>query len=259
VSDNFAPRRLGLLLRNDIVGGYRTFLIQSAAIALFIVWANAMNAYFNAVPPDRFFWFSAVLLVWGAAVASRAFSELHDRTKNESFLLLPASALEKTLARLLLIMVGFFVYVLVFATAVSLLSEMLNLLAFGERNEFFQPFDRRILLLVGHFIVLQSLFFLGAAWFRKAHFWKTALSIILISFAYFGLAALLGFLLFHSYVDSYGVRFDEGEIYGVYLARMPLIDFGADAAKFAYYFVLPPFCWFVAWLRVRETQVSYGV
>jgi hypothetical protein len=195
------------------------------------------------------------LLVWGATVASRAFRELHDRTRNESFLLLPASALEKTLARLLLITVGFFVYLLVFATAVSLLSETLNLLAFGERNEFFQPFDRRIGLLIGHYIVLQSLFFLGAAWFRRAHFWKTALAIIAILFAYFALAAVLGFLLFRSYVDGYGMTFDGG----VFLASIPLLDFGANAAKFAYYFVLPPFCWFVAWLRVRETQVSYGV
>ena len=23
--------------------------------------------------------------------------------------------------------------------------------------------------------------------------------------------------------------------------------------------IMPPFCWYVAWLRVRETQVSYGI
>jgi hypothetical protein len=33
----------------------------------------------------------------------------------------------------------------------------------------------------------------------------------------------------------------------------------ADAAPVVYLYLLPPFCWFVAWLRVRETQVSHGV
>jgi hypothetical protein len=251
VSEHFTPRRLGLLLRNDIIGGYRTFSIESGALAALFVWVSMMNTYFSDRPfENQFMWFAIVLLVWGPIVASRSFRELHDRTKNESFLLLPASALEKTLARLLLVTLGFFVYLLVLTTAVSLLSEGLNLLAFGERNELFRPFDRQILLLVGHFVVAQSVFFLGAAWFRRAHFWKTVLSIVVICFAFGGLGALIGFL---------GMTFDERELYGAYTGRMRLVDFGADAVKLAYYFVLPVFCWFVAWLRVRETQVSYGV
>ena len=250
MSEHLAPRRLGLLLRNDIVGGYRTFAVESAALALLVVWASAMNAFFDGEAPDTLLWFSLFLLIWGPIVASRSFRELHDRTKNESFLLLPASALEKTLARLLLITVGFFVFLLVFATAVSLLSETLNLLAFGDRDELFRPTDGRIWLLIGHFAVAQSVFFLGAAWFRRAHFWKTVLSIVVICFAFGGLGALIGIL---------GMTFDGEELYGAYVGRMRLADFGVDAVKLAYYFVLPVFCWFVAWLRVRETQVSYGV
>ena len=49
------------------------------------------------------------------------------------------------------------------------------------------------------------------------------------------------------------------QMYGIYLGHMTLFDLGGEAVKLVYYFVLPLFCWFVAWLRVRETQVSYGV
>ena len=37
------------------------------------------------------------------------------------------------------------------------------------------------------------------------------------------------------------------------------IELVIDAAPIAYYFVLPLFCWFVAWLRVTEAQVSHGI
>ena len=38
-----------------------------------------------------------------------------------------------------------------------------------------------------------------------------------------------------------------------------LWDWLADAASFTYFYLLAPFCWFVAWLRVSEAQVSHGV
>ena len=37
------------------------------------------------------------------------------------------------------------------------------------------------------------------------------------------------------------------------------LEWLVDVAPFAYFFVLPLFCWFVAWLRVTETQVSHGI
>ena len=77
----------------------------------------------------------------GIIASSRAFRPLHDKTRNEAYLLLPASALEKTLARLLAVTAGLVTYLLVFSTVVALVVESLNLLFFGSRNGFFNPFD----------------------------------------------------------------------------------------------------------------------
>ena len=255
MNEHLSARRFGLLLRNDVVGGYRTFGIHAATVAVLIASASLLNMFFNGESMPPVIWFSLLLCIWGPIVASRAFNDLHNKTRNESFLLLPASALEKTLARLLLVTVGFLVFLLIYATALSFSTEMLSLFIFGERNELFRPFDPRAWEVIRHFVGLQSVFFLGAAFFRKNHFWKTVLSIVALSTACVGFVALLGFLLF----GRAGLTFDEGEMYGIYLGHVTLFGLGVAAAKLAYYLVLPAFCWFVAWLRVRETQVSYGV
>ncbi|HLF11406.1 MAG TPA: hypothetical protein VJA26_09325 [Gammaproteobacteria bacterium] len=259
MNEIFSWRRLALLLRNDIMGGYRTLLIHSAALAVLIVAGSMMNVYFNGASLNPIYWFPALLFIWGPVIASRAFGELHDKTRNESFLLLPGSSLEKTAARLLLVTAGFLGFVLAYTTVVSFLAETANLLVFGRQNELFRPFDPLVGVLVGHYVVAQSLYFLGAAWFRKAHFWKTALATTAIWCGCIAFAVLLGWLLFEPYRDGFGVSFNEGELYSIFLGRTPLIDRVGQAAKIAYYFVLPPFCWLVAWLRVKETQVSYGV
>ena len=93
---------------------------------------------------------------------------------NMAFLLLPASALEKTLSRLLLHTVGLVVYLLVFTTVLSWVLEGINTLWFGVRREFFSPFDRaRVDVAAALSSCTQALFFLGAAWFRKVQFVKT--------------------------------------------------------------------------------------
>ena len=207
MSELFSARRLGLLLRNDLVGGYRTFSIHAATVAVLIAAASLLNVFFNGESMPPVIWFSLMLCVWGPIVASRAFNELHNKTRNESFLLLPASALEKTLARLLLVTVGFLPFLLIYASVVSFLTEMLSLLVFGERNELFRAFDPRVWEVIRHFVVLQSVFFLGAAFFRKNHFWKTVLSIAALCAAFVGLVVLLGLILFETAAEGgCGVR-----------------------------------------------------
>ena len=97
-----------------------------------------------------------------------------------AFLLLPASALEKTVSRLLIHTVGLIVFLLVFTTVLSWVLEGINTVAFGVRREFFSPFDRVAWLMLPHFLVTQALFFLGAAWFRKVQFVKTVGSAVAI-------------------------------------------------------------------------------
>ena len=255
------PRRLWLLIRNDVVADYRILLLASGALAVLMLLFSATRiARFD--PSDFYYarWYLAMLFVWGPIVASSSFKELHDKTKNEAYLLLPASALEKTITRLFRTTIAFFVYLLVYLTVVSALIEAINQLWFGRHNAVFNPLNLpaniSAWVVVGNFIVATSLYFLGAAWFRKTHFVKTAVALTVIPFALILFAVFLASILFRG---SYSFALQQDAAYAYYLAHKTLAQGLLVALKALYFFVLPVFCWVVAWLRVVETQVSDGV
>jgi hypothetical protein len=209
---------------------------------------SVLGAY-DGVVTDSFYriLFVTALFVWGSIGTSLCFNDMHGRATNTAFLLLPASALEKTLSRLVVYSIGAFVYLLVFTTVLSWLFEAINLATFDLRRAFFSPFDPLVWSLLPHYLAVQGLFFLGAAWFRKAQFVKTvgavALIVCVLGVIAAGIAWLVGF--------GAGMRV-EGGWDGAF-------EWLVDALKWTYYVALAPLCWFVAWLRVTETQVSHGI
>lgn len=262
MNEQFTWHRLGLLIRNDIVGGYRPILCTFAVLAIIMMLSAIPSVGFGHIDHGFYFdWFVGMLCIWGSIAASFTFHGLHDKTKNESYLLLPASALEKTIARILKISVIFVTYLLLFTTLISLVTEGINLLAFGRYNSLFNPFDQEVWICIGTFLVVQSMFFLGAAWFRTLHWFKTVLSVSVIGIG-LGVLTLVAFrILFADFfiglvVPSPGFFVAMANIYS---SNKDLWDTVWMVLKVLYFSVLAPFCWFVAWLRVKETQVSHGI
>jgi len=249
MGDQLSLRRLALLLRNDALTGYRALLIVSATLAVLIVFGALIGGY-NGGGFRTYYdgCFIATLFACGLIGTSLSFRELHDKHRNVSYLLLPASALEKTLARLAFGTVGAIACSLVLVTIISPLAEGLNLAVFGVQNRVFRPFGWLPWTMVGHYVVAQAVFFVGAAWFRKAHFIKTALALHLLVACLAALAALLIWLL--------SMKLDSGE-YQVDFD--PLGNLFQTVWRPIYYAALPLFLWFVAWLRLKEAQVSHGV
>ncbi len=176
MNDHLSVQRLGFVLRNDLLRTYRSALVVSGTAALVALAVSIGIAYFGDVGRTELFYrffFVAALFTWGTIATSSCFSDMHGRGTNMAFLLLPASALEKTVSRLLIYTVGLVVYLLAFTTVLSWVVEGINTLWIGERREFFSPLDPVAWLLLPHFIVTQALFFLGAAWFRKLQVIKT--------------------------------------------------------------------------------------
>jgi hypothetical protein len=192
--------------------------------------------------------FLIALFAWGTLATSECFRDMHSRNTTMGFLLLPASALEKTLSRLLLHTVGLVAYLLVFTTVLSWVAEGLNLLIFDVRRPFFSPFDSLVWMLMPYFICTQAMFFLGAAWFRKLHFVKTVGAAVAIVWGLCAFLVLVTWLLFGSMAWAP----NDGDAFLAF-------DWVPRAALIAYFYVLPPLCWFVAWLRVTELQVSHGI
>jgi hypothetical protein len=254
VNDQLSLRRLGLVLRSDLLRTYRSALIISGTAALVALAVSAGIAYFGDVGRTELFYrifFVGALFAWGTIATGSCFSDMHGRGTNAAFLLLPASALEKTVSRLLIHTVGLVVYLLAFTTVLSWVVEGINTLWIGERRALFSPLDPVAWLLLPHFVVTQALFFLGAAWFRKLQVVKTvgtAIGIVLgLGCTFVAIAWVFG----GPWSDA-TVRLDGD-------GQFASFEWLIDAAPFAYYYALPLYCWFVAWLRVTETQVSHGI
>jgi hypothetical protein len=250
MNEQLSLQRLAFVLRNDLMRSYRSALLISGTAALVALVVSLLGAYDGDVGQGPTFYrifFIATLFAWGTIATSVCFSDLHGRGTNTAFLLLPASALEKTVSRLLLHTVGLIAYLLVLTTLLSWALEGINTLWIGERRGFFSPLDEVGWMLLPHFVVAQAVFFLGAAWFRKVQFVKTVGAVIAIQIMLSVVAVVLVWTLGP-------LRCLNAECY-----EFPLADWMTDAAPFAYFYLLPPFCWFVAWLRVTEAQVSHGI
>jgi hypothetical protein len=250
VNDQLSLQRLAFVLRSDLTRNYRSALLISGTAALVALAVSLLAAYDGDVGQGPGFYrvfFVAALFAWGTIATSVCFSDLHGRGTNIAFLLLPASALEKTVSRLLIHTVALSAYLLLFTTLLSWVLEGINTLWIGERRELFSPLDEVGWMLLPHFLVAQALFFIGAAWFRKFQFVKTVgtvLGIVIgLGVIAVGLVWLIG-----------PMRCLTDDCY-----RFPTFDWVNDAATISYFYLLPPFCWFVAWLRVGEAQVSHGI
>ena len=254
MNDQLSLPRLGFVLRGDLLRSYRSTLVVSGTAALVALLVSLAGAYDGSVGSGVMFYrifFIAALFAWGTIATSVCFGDLHGRASNMGFLLLPASALEKIVSRLLIHTVGLIVYLLVFTTVLSWVFEGINTIAFGVRRGFFSPIDPVAWMILPHFIVTQSLFFLGAAWFRKVQFVKTVGSVVAIVLGLSCTFVAIAWLFGGPWSDA-TIRFDgEGQF-------VPF-EWLVDVAPFAYYYALPLYCWFVAWLRVTETQVSHGI
>jgi hypothetical protein len=257
VSEILKLRRLWLLLRGDFVADWRVDVIVCGALTAVMLIVSMITVLQGGEREDFYLpWYFGGLFIWGPIAASYSFKELHDKARNEAYLMLPASALEKVLARLLQVTIIFFAFLLIFMTLASALIESTNWLVFGRRNGLFDASHEAVWAPVGHFLIVVSLYFLGAAWFRKLHFLKTALMLTALPIVLACFAAAVAWMVFQG---TSGFHLGEREVYNFYVAHRGLFDALLGALKVLYFVGLPLFCWCVAWLRVKEAEVSHGV
>jgi|SRR5687767_1887574 len=251
MNEQLSLHRVVLLLRAELLRSRRTWLVAAGTAALVALLLSSIGALDGEVGGVGFYRtvFIAGLFALGTLATSQAFVDLHGRTTNTAFLMLPASALEKTLVRLALTTVGLILGLLVLTTVLSWVIEGINAVVFGMSRGFFVPWDRLAWTIVPHYLVVQSLFFLGGAWFRKLHYIKTVGAVLLIWFSLVTAAATIAWIVGHPILGG-EIRIDNFDT--------PL-EWLTQIAEIVYYVALPVFCWFVAWLRVSETQVSHGI
>ena len=255
-------KRLFFVLRKDFFTYWRPTLIVSSAVAAILVVGGFFSSLTRlSADLDYESFFGATVVIWGCIAASMAFSELHNKSLNEDFLMLPASPFEKVLSRLLFVSLALPLIILAVVVVGSLLGESLTALVFRKPFAAFNPFQGEIWRMMGILVIVQSVFFMGAAWFKKVHLVKTVLSILVLSIIYSIIASIVFRLLFASVFTDFSQPPNFGfDVQNYVHFRYPNLIRGLQTiGKVAFYGLLAPFSWFVAYLRVEETQSSDGV
>lgn len=257
--------RILLLIRRDLFTYWRSVYIGlisvgalSLAIFLLAAWQGNPEVIHGVLFP--------LLFIFGAfVISSVSFNDMHRKESIHHFLMLPASAGEKLVSRLLFVGPIYFVIAVALYTLSSVLGHGLGLLLFSRGVPVFIPFQMEILQMLLHILVLQSIFFLGSTWFRKNQLLKTVLTLVLFSF-FMGLWMLLSFrIVFWDYFDglytmsqsleaqsSSADYFFAAHSYQIYRVMHVSV-------RILYWGLLAPFCWIVSWFRIKEAEVHNGV
>lgn len=260
MNEQFFWPRLIHLLRGDLINIYRSVAVVAATLGCLMLVAGMLAASNRSSLSSYSLWVLGMLLIWGPIFASKAFQELHDKTRCEAYLLLPASALEKVVSRMLISVVAFPLFVLAFVTLASWVNYALGSMVFGYGVPVYR-FGAGTWNLLGHFVVMQSVFLLGGAWFQRAQYSKMALSMTLLLL---GLACVTVLAFYFFFFGLMAPSELNGEALRTALIelsarRQTLVSIAGTLWLWVYGLLLPLFCWTVAWLRIRETQVSHGV
>ncbi|MDA3811120.1 MAG: hypothetical protein PF518_12430, partial [Spirochaetaceae bacterium] len=181
----FSLNRMIKIVRKDMLSEYKNLIIWIGASAGIMIVISAINILFqklNGSSPDVNSSFHMVFVIiflfpGGYLITSSMFKDLHDKSKNIYWLTMPGSTFEKMLSRLLISSLFYVLLLILIYPIFAGISELFNLIIFGSRHEFFNPFTYDIVKFLPYYLVTQSIFFAGASSFRKHPFAKTIFSL----------------------------------------------------------------------------------
>lgn len=285
MTSSFSAHRLWSLMRTDFLAERRA-ITWAAAVLSFIVllwslqqieWEHldySMHDDLYGSMHQKLYGYA--LFILGIFATSRAFRAVHDPTRSEAYLLLPASSLEKFLARLLPVTVGIGIFLPIFFFALSAIIESARMIITGTSLPLFNPFDSEIWKLYGYYIIIQAPFFLGAIWFRRFNFLITSFVIILFHLLLTTSIMITARITIGTtkWQQLRGQNFQQGPYTGAF-NQFDFPHFGI-AHDFSHQLLatnwsflamvfwvvialLPPVLWWIAWLRLKEVQVDHGV
>ncbi|MCG6910580.1 MAG: hypothetical protein LJE94_10715 [Deltaproteobacteria bacterium] len=253
---DFQPTRVFLLIRNALVLNRSSIAVTTAAVGGVLMLVSLLDVLGQCRPGLHRNLFLLVLFSGGTLVTSRSFKELHDPIKGLPWLLLPASLLEKTLARILLTTVVVIAGSMVFFFFFSLISEGVNTFLFNRRHALFQPFDPLVLKGAMTYTAAQAPFLLGAVYFRKHALSKTTLGMLGFTVLFSLGVYVAARLIFGGHLS--GLEFDDlftGAGYDLEWSALSGLGRAAIiTGKVIFWLVLPLVSWTACYFRLKETE-----
>ncbi len=263
--DVLDPRRFYLLLKRDLVLGFRGLLVMIASVGGAVFTLSVLYMLFGKRDTEFYSGFFGMLLFLGGYIyTGSVFRELHQSGTGPHYLTLPGTTLEKLASKLLTSSVGYAAAVLIILMAAAGVSELANRLLFGAGHGMFNPFDAQVYRSIAVYLVTSSVFLLGSVWFKKLAFIKTVFS---VSVLFIALTVVMGVVLRLLYAEISNSAFippENPELFGRFFAKaIPEQSSLAvmwrngvipTVLNVIFYGVMPAACWLIAYLRLSETE-----
>ncbi len=188
------------------------------------------------------------IFIAGYLVTSMAYNEIHTPARGQFYLILPANTFEKLLSNWLLTSVIYILVAQVLLSLVLIISGLLSALIFSTQIEFYNPFTEAGFKNMGIYVVTQSIFFLGALYFRKNNMLKTLLSLFVIIVVISTVSGLFGWIILG--------EFNQINEENLPPQRLELFtDTIPQIARVLFWGLTAPFFLIVSYFKLKEREV----
>ncbi|WP_299756148.1 hypothetical protein [uncultured Pontibacter sp.] len=248
MTTEFDLTRLGHFIKRQLYMNLNSLWISIVAVTGFLLAASVLLPYFKGASsvPILVNLFGIVFFVCGFILSSKVYTEMQSPQKSYMFLTLPVSTVEKLIGAWL---ISSPIYVVAIGICFSILMAI-SALIIGE--PVFSFFQSKYLFLnirdISAYMVLQTIFLLGACTFKGNNFMKTLLAAFIL-FTVLGMyTGGVGYLLFgesrHFGPDNTSVEF-----------RDSMRFLFKEVIPFLFWFVLPLYLLVVSYFKLKERQV----
>jgi hypothetical protein len=254
----FDINRLKNLLVRQISFNYKILLIATGAIAGLLLFIGTMMLLFSGQTIDQKVFLGLIMpyfFVGGYVFSSVVFSELNSPHRGYLYLTLPASTFEKLISSWLVCSVGYVLFLSIVMYVINLYYITIAASFTLKTVEVLNIFTPSVLKMFGVYMVTQSIFFLGAIYFRRVNFLKTFLALFVLVMVITFYSGILSKLLF--FTNSFNNQWWAHHI-GInqsfdmkHIAEHVIVPI----AKTLFWGCTAPFFLLVSYYRLKEREV----
>ena len=258
--------RLLLLMRNSIIINRNLILLLAAVFSALIILGRIVNALSGEAPFSYNNMFFLLLYISGFALTMSISRDLHDKRKSNTWLLLPASILEKFVTLLFLPTLLLATGIIIYMTIVSYLIEF-GLAAFISTDiNGFNPFSMDLFKGIGIYVAFQAPFLAGAIYFRKHAMSYTFLILFLWGTLFWVFIFVTGMYLLAEYIPPLFPGFSNAggfitwdgidKLYAMTLwgKLRGAMGFWKPITTIYYWFISPLLWWLIAFFSLKEME-----
>lgn len=253
----FDITRLKHLFIRQLSFNYKVLLIATGSVVGLLLFIGTMMLVFSHRTIDQPVFLGLVMpyfFIGGYVFTSIIFSELNSSHRGYLYLTLPATSLEKLFSAWIFSSVGYILFISIVLYIINFYYiSVASFLSF-KTVPLFNVFDSKVLKMFGVYLVTQSVFFLGAIYFRRVNFLKTLLALFVVV-VFIGIFTNVFFriVFFRDDVNNFlSVLFNHQRTHHLeYLAE----DIIVPAAKILFWGCTAPFFLTVSYFRLKEREV----